>query len=122
MKYLGFMAAIFALMFISGCSSTIYVCYDNTTKTDQSKCPIVPVPAVTELDAGKAMDSYGFAVAQAKKDSYTRVNLYSQGGSWYASVLFTNSETASIQKLLFKIDGKTADVSCITGCDYLKIK
>ena len=65
------------------------------------------------------MDNFGYAVASAKQEAYKRVNLYSQNGSFYSSVVFGNSETKSYKQLLFKIDGKTADVSCVSGCDYL---
>ena len=103
---------------ITGCS-TKYVCYDGKVQNDAKKCPKVPVPEVTDIAAGIAMDNFGYAVASAKQEAYKRVNLYSQNGSFYSSVVFGNSETKSYKQLLFKIDGKTADVSCVSGCDYL---
>ncbi len=108
------------LVLVSACAKHVYVCYDGSTRDDQKKCPTVPVPTIDELAAGRAMDNYGNAVSQAKRDVYTRVNMYSQNGSYYSTVLFTNSGTGAIQKLLFRIDGKTADVTCVNGCDYIK--
>jgi hypothetical protein len=99
-----------------GC--TKYACYDGTVQKDLVNCPILKVSTVAEQDAGKYVDNYGQAVAQAKRQSYTRVNMYNQNATWYANVLFTDSLVGDINKVLLKIDGKTGDVSCITGCEY----
>jgi len=94
------------------------VCYDGSVKKNSKDCPILPIAVVSDVDAGRYVDSYGMAVAQAKQNSYTRVNMYTKDASWFANVLFTNSQTGDIYKVLLKIDGKTGDVSCITGCEY----
>jgi hypothetical protein len=105
-----------SLLILTGC--TKYVCYDGSVKKLSKDCPVVKISKVSELDAGKYIDNYGLAVAQAKHQGYTRVNLYNKDATWYANVLLTDSTTGSINKLLFKIDGETGDVSCITGCEY----
>jgi hypothetical protein len=109
---------ILSLSFVlTGCS-TKYVCYDGTEQKKSIDCPTIEVSSVAELDAGKYVDNYGVAVAQAKRQSYTRVNMYNKDASWFANVLFTDQTTGGINKVLLKIDGKTGDVSCITGCEY----
>lgn len=110
---------IFLSIVITGCSKE-YVCYDGTIQKIASKCPTIPRAEINEQEAGKAIDNYGNAIAQAKGDYYTRVNLYQQNKTWYAGVLFTNRETQKINQLTFKIDGKTAAVNCQTGCEYLE--
>jgi len=105
---------------LTGCSK--YVCYDGSVKKNVKDCPILPVAIVSDTDAGRYVDSYGLAVAQAKQNSYTRVNMYTKDASWYANVLFTDISTGAINKVLLKIDGKTGDVSCVTGCDYFNLK
>jgi len=102
---------------LTGCA-TRYVCYDGTVEKKLASCPTIEVSTVAELDAGKYVDNYGVAVAQAKRQTYTRVNMYNKDAMWYANVLFTDSVSGGINKVLLKIDGKTGDVTCITGCDY----
>jgi hypothetical protein len=113
-----FIVLVVASFLIAGCS-TKYVCYDGTTQKEQRKCPTVAIPVITLADATRSMENYGNAVAQAKREAYTKVNIYAQNGSWYSTGLFTNSETNSIKQVQFKIDGKTSEVTCITGCDYI---
>lgn len=111
------LASVFVLSFLlTGCSK--YVCYDGSVEKNAKDCPVIKVSTVLEMDAGKYVDNYGLAVAQAKRNSYTRVNMYNKEASWYANVLFTDLVTGDINKVLLKIDGKTGDVSCVTGCEY----
>lgn len=114
----GFILVLLVGVFIAGCS-TKYVCYDNTTQKNQELCPTYPRVQVTAYDAGRAADNFGNAVAIAKTDQYTRVNVYLENGTWYSTVLFTNRETQAIHRILLKIDGQTSDVTCVTNCDYL---
>jgi hypothetical protein len=109
---------IIILFLVAGCSK-VYVCYDGTTKKVQSLCPTVPSPHIEEQEAARAIDNYGTAIAQAKGDVYTRVNIYSQNTTWYSGVLFTNMQTQNVKQAIFKIDGKTATVTCQSGCDYV---
>lgn len=107
----------FIAIFIVGCTSKIvYVCYDGTTQIDMKKCPTL---SVTQQVAGLAMDNFGRAVAQAKGDTYTRVNIYAKDNYWYSTVIFGNSETGKVNQLLFNISGATAQPQCMTHCDYL---
>ncbi len=109
---------ILGLSFVlTGCS-TKYICYDGTEQKRSTDCPLIEVSFVEELDAGKYVDNYGMAVAQAKRQAYTRVNMYNQNATWFANALFTDSVTGDINKVLLRIDGQTGDVSCITGCEY----
>ncbi|GIU68767.1 MAG: hypothetical protein KatS3mg002_0003 [Candidatus Woesearchaeota archaeon] len=110
-----------ALFVLSGCSK-VYVCYDGTTQKIASKCPTIPRAEVSEQEAGKAVDNYGNAIAQAKGEQYTRINLYQQNKTWYSGALFINKQTQTIHQVTFKIDGKTATVSCQTGCDYISFE
>ncbi|MEM4638066.1 MAG: hypothetical protein QXK76_03550 [Candidatus Woesearchaeota archaeon] len=105
---------------LSGCSK-VYVCYDGTQQKIASKCPTIPRATITEQEAGRAIDNFGNAVAQAKGFTYTRVNLYQQNATWYAGVLFTNKQTQSITQTIFRIDGKTGSVSCYSGCEDINI-
>ena len=113
-----FFVMLIAVMLLSGCAKS-YVCYDGTVKRSASLCPVMPVPAITDYDAGRFMDNYGGAVAAAKSDMYTRVNLYAKDGDWFSTALFSNREQQSLKQVLFKIDGKTGDVQCVAGCEYL---
>lgn len=106
------------VLLISGCSK-IYVCYDGSTQKLASKCPKLPTPELTEQEAGKVMDNFGYAYAQAKGDTYTRVNLYSRNTTWYSGVLFTNKQNQSVKETTFLINGTTGNVKCLTGCEYL---
>ena len=115
---LAYVLLLVLILVLSGCTK-IYVCYDGTTQRIASRCPKIPVPDLTELEAGKVMDNFGFAYAQAKGDSYTRVNLYSKNTTWYSGVLFTNKQSQTVKEATFKIDGKTGTVHCLTGCDYI---
>ena len=112
---------IVSLFLIAGCSK-VYICYDGTQQKIASRCPTIPRATLTEQEAGRAMDSYGSAIAQAKGDSYTRVNLYQQNATWYSGVLFTNKQTQTVNQATFKVDGKTGIVTCQTGCAYLEFK
>ena len=115
---LAYVLLLVLILVLSGCTK-ISVCYDGTTQRIASRCPKIPVPDLTELEAGKVMDNFGFAYAQAKGDSYTRVNLYSKNTTWYSGVLFTNKQSQTVKEATFKIDGKTGTVHCLTGCDYI---
>lgn len=110
---------ILSVVLLSGCAK-VYVCYDGTTQKLASRCPTIPLAEITEQEAGKSMDSFGTAIAQAKGDSYTRVNIYQQNKTWYSGVLFTNKQTQTAIEAKFRIDGKTGTVTCQTGCDYLE--
>lgn len=112
---------LFALLLVAsfvltGC--TKYVCYTGSIEKDSKNCPVLQVYTVPEESAGKYVDNYGMAVAQAKHQVYTRVNMYNKNATWYAAALFTDSVTGEINNVLFRIDGKTGDVSCATGCEY----
>jgi len=112
---------LFALLLISsfiltGC--TKYVCYTGSVERKSENCPILQVYSVSEDSAGRYVDNYGLAVAQAKRQTYTRVNMYNKNATWYANVLFTDSSTGGINNVLLRIDGNTGDVSCTTGCEY----
>ena len=111
---------ILGLIVVSGCSK-VYVCYDGSEKKIRSQCPILKTE-ITEQEAGKSMDQFGTAVAQAKGDSYTRVNLYQKNLTWYSGVLFTNKQAQTVKESTFKIDGKTGTVTCDTGCEYVDFK
>lgn len=102
---------------LTGCG-TKYVCYDGTIQKRSIDCPVVEVSSVADIDAAKYVDNYGTAVAQAKRQAYTRVNMYNKDANWFANVLFTDSMTGNINKVLLKIDGTTGDVTCVTGCEY----
>jgi len=110
-----------SMLLLMGCSK-VFVCYDGTTQRIQGQCPTIPSPYIDEQDAIRAIDNYGSAVSQAKGDSYTRVNIYSQNTTWYAGVLFTNIQTQTVKQATFRIDGKTAAVTCQSGCDYVNFK
>lgn len=110
---------VITLLLLSGCTK-VYVCWDGSQQKLASRCPTIPRAEITEQEAGKSMDNYGTAIAHAKGDSYTRVNLYQQNKTWYSGVLFTNKQTQAVNQLTFRIDGKTGTVTCQTGCEYLE--
>lgn len=110
---------VLSIVLLSGCTK-VYVCWDGTQQKLASRCPTIPRAELTEQEAGKSMDSYGTAIAQAQGDSYTRVNLYQQNKTWYSGVLFTNKQTQAVTQATFRIDGKTGTVTCQTGCEYVK--
>jgi len=123
-----FYKSIFALMILSsvfllaGCARTKYVCYNGDIQEKIEKCPVLPNLLVDDLGAQRIADNYGLAVANAKHDSYTRVNTYTKNSTWYANVLFTNIQSGNISSVLLKINGQTGDVSCVTGCEYLTVQ
>ncbi len=110
---------VLSIVLLSGCTK-VYVCWDGSQEKLASRCPTIPRAEITEQEAGKSMDSFGTAIAQAKGDSYTRVNLYQQNKTWYSGVLFTNKQTQTVTEARFRIDGKTGTVTCQTGCEYLE--
>lgn len=113
-----FALVIISSMFVlSGCGRE-YVCYNGAVQKNVEDCPVLPTLALTDFDAQRIADNYGFAVATAKQDSYTRVNTYTKNSTWYANVLFTNIKSGNIVNVLLKISGQTGDISCVTGCDY----
>ncbi|GEM_PF-2258417 len=111
-----FVSILALSLLLTGC--TKYVCYDGTTQKNSLDCPILEVSIVSQEDAGKYVDNYGYAVAQAKQHSYTRVNMYTKDATWFANALFTDVKTGDINKVLLKINGQTGDVTCMTGCEY----
>jgi hypothetical protein len=112
---------VLTIVLLSGCTK-VFVCYDGSRETIASRCPTIPRADLTEQEASKAMDNFGTANAQAKGDTYTRVNLYQQNATWYSGVLFTNKQTQAVNQATFRIDGKTGTVTCQTGCNYLEFK
>jgi hypothetical protein len=109
---------ICSALLLSGCGRQ-YVCYNGVVQKNIEDCPTLPTLTVSDMDAQRITDNYGMAIANARHDLYTRVNIYSKNSTWYANVIFTNSQTKNISKVLLKISGQTGDVSCVTGCDYL---
>ena len=116
MKYIALLLMLCIL--VSGCAK-VYVCYDGTTQKIASRCPVLPQTELTEQEAGRIMDNYGSAMAQAKGDSYTKVNLYQQNATWFANVLFTNRQNQTVNEASFRIDGRTGNVKCLSGCGYV---
>jgi hypothetical protein len=120
-KFMFILVILSSLTLLTGCARTEYVCYDGSVQKTIAKCPIIQVTALTSQDAETIADNYGRAVASAKRDSYTKVNVYMKNSTWYANILFTNSDSGNIANVLLKIHGQTGDVSCVTGCDYLAV-
>ena len=120
-KFAFILLMISSVFLLSGCGRE-YVCYNGDIQKEVKDCPVLPTLALTDLDAQRIADNYGIAVASAKLDIYTRVNTYSKNSTWYANVLFTNSNSGNIVNVLLKINGQTGDISCVTGCDYLKVQ
>jgi hypothetical protein len=118
-KMLLVLVIISSVFFLSGCGRE-YVCYNGLIEKHIEDCPVLPTLTLADLDAQRIADNYGIAVANAKQDSYTRVNTYTKNATWYANVLFTNSRSGSIANVSLKINGQTGDVSCVTGCEYLQ--
>lgn len=109
------------LMIISACS-TKYVCFDGSVEKNSAKCPVYPIPAKTEREAKLSVDSFGSAYAQAKKDRYTFVNIFTSSSNWFADVLFTSTETGEVHSVRLIVDGKTGSVDCYSGCSYLGLE
>jgi len=113
-----FLILALSLLLISGCKK-VYVCYDGTTQDNERDCPIVPYPKITEKAAKSAVDKWGYAYASAKSDRFTQVNTFADKYDWKSDVLFTNSRTEEVNAITLKIDGKTATITCLTGCNYV---
>lgn len=107
-------------IFLSGC--TKYVCYDGTVQSSEKDCPIVPVPTVELRRAEMAVDTFSQAYARALGASHHRVNTYRAEGNWNSELLFTNTQTGTVNHVKLMVDGKTSSVSCIEGCSFLERK
>ena len=96
-----------------------YVCPDGSIETDFTRCELPPMASINVQRAESAVQNYGVAQAGARGDQFTRVNVYRQEGDFFAQTLFTNRNTGSVSEVKFKIDGRTAIVTCYEGCQYL---
>ena len=119
MKKIIMILAIFVLIFIAGCSSTKYVCYNGQETDDSDDCPTYPTITLNEIKASRAVDNYGRGYTLANSLTFTRVNTYPQGGDWYSDVLFSNRDTKEVYEVKLKIDGRTSSITCIEGCEPL---
>ena len=108
---------VVSLLLISGCS-TRYVCYDGSVERDADLCPIVELPTVIQRQAEHSIDVYASAYAQALGSRHHRVNTYRDGPNWVSQLLFTNIVSQDVHHVTLSVDGRTASVSCIEGCDY----
>jgi len=106
------------LIVLSGCKK-IYVCYDGTTRDKERECPTVPHPQISEKEAKSAVDKWGYAYASAKADRFTQVSTYADKSNWKSDILFTTTKTEKVHALTIEIDGKTATITCLTGCEYV---
>jgi hypothetical protein len=119
----GFLSIIFLLMVIFGGKETIYVCYDGTEEKRQSDCESAPPLAITAKAAKDAVTDYVNSYARSRPGLIGSVigEVSRQNNSYLSDVTFSNSRTAQFNELTFRIDGKTSSVSCIEGCEFLKI-
>lgn len=108
---------VFVLV-ISGCS-TKYVCYDGSVQKDAARCPLLPTASIHQRQAEMAVDTFASAYASVLGSRSHRVSIYRFEENWRSDVLFTNIRTESVDQVVFEIDGRTASVSCIEGCDAL---
>lgn len=108
---------VFVLV-ISGCS-TKYVCYDGSVQKDAARCPLLPTASIHQRQAENAVDTFAGAYASILGSRSHRVSIYRFEADWRADFLFTNIRTESVDQVVFEIDGRTASVSCVEGCDVL---
>lgn len=101
-------------------TNEVIICSDGQMVDDFFDCPIDPTPSITARQAETAVQNYGSAQAQARGDRFTRVNTYKEGADYFSQTLFTNTQTSNVAEVTFKIDGKTANVECVQGCEYLR--
>ncbi|MFT4261144.1 MAG: hypothetical protein ACMXX9_01800 [Candidatus Woesearchaeota archaeon] len=113
--------AVLTLIVIFQMFSTneVIVCSNGDVVETIFDCPRDPVPSINERQAETAVQNYGSAQAQARGDRFTRVNIYREDANFFSQTLFTNTQTNNVAELTFKIDGRTANVECIQGCEYL---
>jgi hypothetical protein len=108
------------LLLIFGHKKEIYVCYDGTQQEVATKCPSVPPLTITQKAADTAITTYANSYARSKPGvTASVVNVYRVNTSWHSDVTFSNSRTGEFNELTFNIDGKTASITCIKGCEYL---
>ena len=113
-----FVIFLVSLIFITSCIRQ-YVCYNGDVKSSMDQCPKVPAPYIDQKIATSAVQNYGEAYSRANNNLFTMVNIYSKNTTWFSDVLFTDSRTNSVSAVTLSIDGKTASVSCISGCQYI---
>jgi hypothetical protein len=110
---------VLAVLLIIGKKQITYVCYDGTEQQELKKCPAVPALTIDVKKATEAINNYARAYASSKSDTYSIVNVYRNGSLWQTEVLFSSIKTKEVHSVNLDVDGKTATVTCITGCDYL---
>ena len=113
--------AIFALVFLTACSTTTYVCYDGTQQKDAKLCPTYPHIKLSESKVAQISDNYARAYSLSTGFQYTKVSIYPQGGDWFSDVLFSDRGTENVYPVKLKIDGRTSSVTCIDGCASIGI-
>lgn len=101
-------------------TTTVYVCYEGSVVEDNRNCPTLPVITVTQRDAERAADNFANAIARSKGDSYSRVNSFREESNFFIDGVFTNTRDGTINRLTFKVDGRTSRVECIEGCSYFE--
>lgn len=100
-------------------SNEVFVCPDGTTTNDIMNCNLQQAVTVNQRTAETAITNYGNAQAAARGYQFTRVNVYREGPDYFAQTLFTNRITNNVAELKFKVDGRTASVECVEGCEFL---
>ncbi|MCF7865845.1 hypothetical protein K9M18_00215 [Candidatus Woesearchaeota archaeon] len=113
---------ILILIFLAGCTSTKYICYNGLETKNIKECTVYPTITLNEIKASRAVDNYGRGYVVGKDITFTRVNTYVQGGDWYSDVLFSERNTGSVAEVKLKIDGRTSSITCIDGCEAIGIQ
>lgn len=117
-----FLSLMLLLVLLFG-RKEVYVCYDGTVKDTEKQCPAVPPLTITEKEAKAAITDYTNSFARSRIGLIGTVigEVTRQNSSWRSDVTYSNSRTNEFYELTFLIDGKTSAITCIEGCEFLKV-
>ena len=106
------------LLFLTGCTSTTYVCYDGSQAEDAEECPTIPTADISEREAKRSVDNLGQAYASSRNVRYNFINLYQEEGDYMANILFSDVRSQEEHQMTIRIDGETGSPECQENCGF----
>jgi len=114
--------SILILLALAGCTKIEYkyVCANGIEVTDKTECPTNKVAGVKKIEADGYARNFVNAYAGARQGRAQLVSSYldPDQGDYFATFVFTEQDDKTYQTVV-KVDGKTGQVECNQGCDYV---